>query len=580
MAKPPRAAAPRFDLATLRDLAGAAAFGRGERYHRDGQAELIADDGSSLSARVTGSEVYRVALRGGGEDIDGTCSCPAFAQGDFCKHLVATALAANAAAAAGTAVPDRVGQMRAHLRGLGAERLAELLLDAAERDPALFDRLELAARLAGGDPRQIGAQSRALLQQALRTGRYVDYENTGGWAQGVLDALDQIETLIDNGHAALVLDLLDDAFAEIAEALQHVDDSDGGGSEILARAHGLHLAAATAARPDPVAFAADLFRLETTEEFGTFAGALASYGDLLGQAGRAAYRQLAEAAWAKLPRPAQRRSGASTFDNDSMARYRLFPILDQLAAGDGDLRRRIALRESTLVHPHEHLDLAKFCLSHGLESEALRRAEEAAWLFDDAAGDALPLFLAERYRAGGDADKALAVLWPGFERQPSLALFAALAQAGAGEGVAITDRAVALLEARLAALKGKPGFAGHGPAGLLIEILLRAQRQPDAWAAARRHGCADAVWLQLATASETTAPDDALAVYARLAEQQIGLVDKNGYREACRLLGRMRAVQAARGNAKAFSAHLDAMLLRHKAKRNFVAMLRETFVSA
>jgi len=42
----------------------------------------------------------------------------------------------------------------------------------------------------------------------------------------------------------------------------------------------------------------------------------------------------------------------------------------------------------------------------------------------------------------------------------------------------------------------------------------------------------------------------------------------------------MRAVQAARGNAKAFSAHLDAMLLRHKAKRNFVAMLRETFVSA
>jgi uncharacterized Zn finger protein len=167
---------PRFDPAALRDLAGGAVFGRGEDYARSGRVELLSDDGERVRARVLGTEVYRAALRGRGRAFAGECSCPAFADHGFCKHLVATALAANAAGEDGEAVPDRIGAIRAHLRAQGADRLAEMILDLAERDPALLDRLDLAASAAApGDPAEVAGRCRAALKRALRTGRFVEY---------------------------------------------------------------------------------------------------------------------------------------------------------------------------------------------------------------------------------------------------------------------------------------------------------------------------------------------------------------------------------------------------------------------
>jgi hypothetical protein len=164
---------PRFDPAALRALAGGAVFGRGEDYARSGRVELLSDDGERVRARVLGTEVYRVALRGRGREFEGECSCPAFADHGFCKHLVATALAANAAGEDGEAVPDRIGAIRAHLRAQGADRLAEMVLDLAERDPALLDRLDLAASAAApGDPAEVAERCRAALTRALRTGRF------------------------------------------------------------------------------------------------------------------------------------------------------------------------------------------------------------------------------------------------------------------------------------------------------------------------------------------------------------------------------------------------------------------------
>jgi hypothetical protein len=76
-------------------------------------------------------------------------------------------------------------------------------------------------------------------------------------------------------------------------------------------------------------------------------------------------------------------------------------------------------------------------------------------------------------------------------------------------------------------------------------------------------------------ASETEALEDALAVQARLVEQQIGLTGKPGYAEACRLTARMARLRAGRGEAALHQDHVEALLLRHKAKRSFAAMLRE-----
>ncbi len=580
---------PRFDPAALRHLAGDAVFLRGEDYVRSGRVELLSDDGSCVRARVVGTEVYRATLRGCGRKFDGECSCPAFADYGFCKHLVATALAANAAGEEGEAVPDRIGAIRTHLRAQGVDRLAEMILDLAERDPALLDRLDLAASAASGDTAEVAECCRAALKRALRTGRFVDYGEAGAWTEGVLDVLDQLEGLIGTGRAKLVLELVDDVFRRLPGALESVDDSDGGGSEIAERAGDLHLAACEAARPDQVTLARELFRLEATEDyFGVFRGASDRYGHLLGPGGLDEYRRLAEAAWDRLPKARQRRGGPVTGTEDDLARYRLFPILDRLAEREGDVERRIALREAQLVHAQDYLRLAEFCLEQGREAEAIRRAEEGAWLFDDVSGEPLLLFLADRHRDAGRAAEADAVLWPGFERSPSIRLYEAMTKGkkvGTATRAVLADRAVALLEARLDDPKGRPPkgeappFAGH-LAGLLVEILLRERRLPAAWAAARRHGCPDGIWLALAEASEKDLPQEALAVYERLVEQQVGLTNKHGYAVACRLVARMAALRARGGEQAIHRAYEETLLARHRAKRNFVAMLRGAAASA
>lgn len=76
-------------------------------------------------------------------------------------------------------------------------------------------------------------------------------------------------------------------------------------------------------------------------------------------------------------------------------------------------------------------------------------------------------------------------------------------------------------------------------------------------------------------ASKTEAPEDALAVYARLVEQQIGFTSKLGYTEGCRLIARMARLRAARGETALHQDYVESLLLRHKAKRSFAAMLRE-----
>ena len=138
----------RFDVAALREIAGDKVFGRGQAYHRDGQVEILAIERGRVVARVAGTEDYRTELTGRGEDIGGECSCPAFEDWGFCKHMVATALAANAQG--GEADAEGVGafaRIREHLEQQGIAALVEMILGLAERDPALFRKLDMAAAI-------------------------------------------------------------------------------------------------------------------------------------------------------------------------------------------------------------------------------------------------------------------------------------------------------------------------------------------------------------------------------------------------------------------------------------------------
>jgi hypothetical protein len=263
----------RFDVAALRDLAGERAFERGIDYHEDGHVEIVTFDRTRVLARVVGSEVYRCELIGTGKKFSGTCSCPAFSDWGFCKHLVATALTANSLGSeALEQTSNRFAKIREYLRARGIEGLVEMVVGLAERDPALLKELELSAVAAVADDKTLLGQFKKAIAEATRTHRDVEYRKMRDWVQGIDRVLDRLAGLIENGRAALVLQLLDHFFARMDDALGDIDDSDGGGGNLYAKACEIHLAACRQAKPDPVALARALFAREVDSEWDFFTG--------------------------------------------------------------------------------------------------------------------------------------------------------------------------------------------------------------------------------------------------------------------------------------------------------------------
>jgi uncharacterized Zn finger protein len=557
-----KAGAPaRFDITALRKLAGDKVFERGEDYHADGQVEILSLEPERVLAQVAGSDDYRTVLTGRGKKIGGECSCPAFTDWGFCKHMVATALAVNQApddAAAGNGAAaggaSALGRIRVHLKARGVDALVDMIVDLAERDPALFRKLDLAATTVQGDDKALETRLRRAIDGATRTGSFVDYRAAAGWADEVATALDAFADLAAGERAGVALRLAEHAIDRIERAIESIDDSDGHCGALLERARDIHLAACRVVRPDPVALARDLFAREMNDEYDTFSRAAAVYHEVLGEAGLAEYRRLAREAWEKLPP----RTKASEFSAD---RSLLEGTLDFFAEREGNVEERIALRASDLGSPWSYLRLAEFCLQQGRRDEALRRAEEGLWTFeDDEPDERLTLFTAGLLAKAGRKGDAEKHLWRTFERAPSRDLYERLRKLG---GTAACERALALLEASLSA---DDDLADYGASDLLVRLLIKEKMFDAAWSALERHGGGAELQQALADASKASHPGKALVVYAKLVEEHAQF---GRYEEAVRLVKRMAGLRPAAEQA-AFLADLKE---RHRRKRNFMKLL-------
>jgi hypothetical protein len=377
-----KTALTRFDLDALREAVGDKVLTRGRAYHSDGRVEILGVEPNRIRARVAGTENYQTELTGSGRRFSGACTCPAFEREDFCKHLVATALAANAMdAGAANAVRDRFAQVRDYLRAKGTEVLADMIMGIAERDPDLRRHLELAVAMDGKDDEPLFARFRMAITEATRTSDYIEYRQMRAWAANIEAVLTQLDGLIDKARAPLALRLLDHFFACMDKALQNVDDSDGHGGGLLALASDLHIKACRAGKPEPLALARDLFRRETKWDGDCFSRASETYRTVLGKAGLGEYRRLAREAWAEI-KPL--RGGARRVrDDQAEKRYRLQSILESFAARDGDIDAWIAIRATDLSSAYAYLQVAKLCADHGRKAEALKWAEEGLWQFED-----------------------------------------------------------------------------------------------------------------------------------------------------------------------------------------------------
>lgn len=211
--------------ALIRDNASPESFRRGEDYYRQGAVLSLTRRGDTLRAEVAGSDFapynVLVALDDTGV-LQAACDCP-YDWGGWCKHAVATLLAV-------LHEPGTVRELPAleeTLSGLDRDRLRELLLKLAERDPGLIEVIEEELSLsASTDTRQVNPEAiRRRIRSSIHDMGYRHYEDywspTGDLDESrrVLDgAWDRIRA--DDGRSALpILEALTEEYLESWEML-------------------------------------------------------------------------------------------------------------------------------------------------------------------------------------------------------------------------------------------------------------------------------------------------------------------------------------------------------------------------
>jgi len=561
-------------------LAGPRYFERGEDYYLDGRVAGLRVTRGTLAATVHGTHSYSVTLRAAPDDPNGvewSCECPLGDDGAFCKHCVAVGLAGlspGGAAAAPLGPPIALDELRRRLEALDREELVSLLIAEARADEDALERLGMRTATVGSEQLDL-APLRGAVERAIAPRGFVPYAEAYGWAQGVDRAIDPLEGLLSGGHAAAVVELAEHCLAALERSAEAVDDSDGHLGALLERVQRLHRGACERARPDPVALAERLYRWALESDLDLFYDAVDGYWELLGDAGRARYAELARAEWERLPE-------LGPEDQHSFGRFGVEHLMEKVALRTGGVDELIAVKRRNLSSPYSFLQIAELYRAEGREAEAIEWAERGLVSFPDRVDHRLMDLLADIHAEAGRHETATELAWSKFHSRPGLDAYEALKRRADPAGLWPERRewALALLRERSAAPGDDGGLLGFAqPArdrSELVRIYLFEDDAEAAWLEAQEGGCATELWLELADRRAPDHPDDALAVWRAQVERAIARKDKSGYREAVRLIERIAHTLATLGREGELAAYVEGVRAEHRRKRSLLSLLDRT----
>lgn len=521
-------------------MAGARFYRRGLNYLYEGRVGTGVWSDGQTEVTVVGTVPYLVRLWAEGSLPRWSCTCPAAEDGSFCKHCVAVALTLDA-----DSPPVEVTGRSEHRR--------------SHRAP----------HRPGGEPGLDLAAFRKRLNWAFSSGGdYVTYREAGEWASGIHALIDDLESLCEDGHHHAAATLAEFALKSTDAAIGYVDDSGGEIVDIAGRLIDVHLRACRLGRPDPGELAKRLLDLEVSTELGLHRAA-ATYADVLGETGLAAYRRLIEPRWRRA-KPA----GDGYFSGDA---FGLHQAMLGWAQGTGDPDALIEVHARGRMLPKDVLEICRALEAAERGDEAiqwalrgLREHRDRQWQLRG-----LREFLASIWRERGEREKAVGLFWDAFCAQPSLAAYRRLLHEvprdwDAGDWSARCEKA---LRSRLADPEARGREAAPGAATVLVEILFFEGRREEAWSAGLEFGCERRVWLSLARAREETHPLDAIAVYEPEVFRHIDRKNNSAYRSAVDLMDRIRTLADAAGAPERFKALVDGVRADHRLKRNLMRLL-------
>lgn len=563
-----------FATPALRRMAGPRSFERGRHYAWDRRTKKLKISEEEASAIVRGTHDYRVRLwiEDGGPSFE--CSCPMGDAGEFCKHCVAVGLAlGDHEDRSPSGHPPTTSDVRAHLLAQDKEALVDLLLDRAKEDEFLRGRLELEAAKSGGGEVNLDAYRQAI-DDAIVIHDFVGYREMYDYSQNVGAVINSIRELFDAGHVQEVVALCEHALEAMEDAWGRVDDSDGSMGWRRDELVELHHDACVASRPDPVALAERLFHWELHSESETFLGAAQEYEDVLLPEGLAAYRTLAEEAWARVPaRSADAERDFSAF------RWRITHIMETLARTSGDVDAVVAVKARDLSSAYHYVEIAEALREAGRRDEALDWAERGLATFPEGTDSRLREFAAEEYHRRDRHDDAMAMAWAIFSEHAGLGTYQRLHHHATLTGTwdEWRTKALGLLRQEAAAAKAdktpRSRWAKAPDHSALVEVFLWENDVETAWSEGQGGGCSDGLWMRLAALREDEHPADALPIYRAHIERTIAVKKNDAYAEAVEWMGRVRDLLTRIDRGDELATYAAEVRARHKPKRNLMKLL-------
>ncbi|HEV2958094.1 MAG TPA: SWIM zinc finger family protein [Xanthobacteraceae bacterium] len=596
-------AKPLITEKTIRELANAKSFARGQEYFREGAVSEVRRRGKRVTAEVEGGDLYEVTISlddSGVEDAE--CTCPYDWDG-YCKHIVAVLLKLAHGSDEVTESPP-VADM---IRTLDRDDLAHLLVKRLESDRGLASWIEaelaaVAVRKAatsgsdGGkaviDTGPIRKQARLVLAGRYRRARYSDGYR-GGDISELRDLVHEAIPFLESGdglNALRFLESVADAFVD--NWIEHSAGSDEDMYELFADLG--QLVAQAALMGDIPVDDRDAFK-DAAEDWQS---RLSEYGvegafDVAVAALESGWDDPVLQAILRGERKTWPRSGRDDWVEAELTALRLRGLeacgkteeylrLARAANARTDYAVMLVKLKRTadavkyalksFKHPDDSLDLAKALKNAGQNDEAIRIAEAGLGLRgdrdDDTSDSVVPLahWLREFAGAARKPDLALKAAMAAFRGSLSLDDFNAV-KSWAGSGWA------GMREEMLATLRRAPDASERTEIFLsegLIDEAVRSIDDDDF-----KFGAHDETLMRLAAAAHASHSDWVIKLAMT---QATGIMEGNRageYALAAQWLEKAALAHEAAGREDAWMACLDDLIERHRRKHKLRPLLQE-----
>ncbi len=564
---------------TFLDLAGKAAYQRGETYYRDGRVSDLRINGNSIIAEVEGTELYRVNLKHTVRVFEGSCDCPASENFDFCKHCVATSLKYLEQCQSKEVLKESKGEdlLKNYLLSLDKKVLAEQLEILISNDKILEDDWNLKAEIAAGklDHKAFKKRFTKAIPYNRHLYRYAQVRDYFARIELVVDKLAEFRS---DFKAVDVMGLVDYALQRIEKALETVDDSGGFRYASVEMLNELHIDILNEIDWPAEKRAAYLLEIYNASDNDFYPDIPGSYVEALGEEGLKFFNAELQIQWDALPPVADKKTSEYDWETGSLYRHLQGPLL-VAATLRGDIDCLIQLKEKTAVNSRDCIEISTLCLGHDRLAEAIDWWQKAiSWQKSERGyrGDRNETFSEQEVAILSYQKKyteALQIRWAEYQQIPNLHSYGKLVEMAALAKDASNwyDRAVDYLNAKFEQ-KPNPYLVS-----LIAELHLKEQHPEQALALAKHHQLHSQTLLEIIRANKEKVID-IIPIYLRVAESEVDLTKNSAYRSAIKLLKEVEKLTINDEQLhKIWFQGLEQLHVKFKVKRNFKGWLEEAF---